>query len=90
MDNLSAVFPEIKCTYNPKDIPWPNSVVWTVQPRIGPRVYEWMESKDIQNVSWANGQVRIIPHHNSILSDVFQCIVLPSGFIAIGKNVQAG
>lgn len=90
MDLMSNIFPEFHVSDDPKKIPWADAVVWTVQPRIGPRVYEWIEKKDIQNVSWVNGDVRIIPNLNSVLSDTFQCIVLPSGFIAVGKNIQPG
>ena len=90
MDSLSAVFPEIKCSDDVKKIPWADAVVWCVQPRIGPRVYEWIEKEEIRNVSWTGGEVRILPNGNSILSNYFQCLVLPACFITIGKNVQVG
>lgn len=90
MDSLAQVIPEIKSSDNASQIPWPNAVVWCIQPRLGPRVYEWLEQEHIQNVCWNNGLVRIIPHPDSILSNSCQCIVLPSGLIWIGKNIQAG
>jgi hypothetical protein len=90
MDTMAGIFPEFHVSDDPVKIPWADAVVWTVQPRIGPRVYEWIGKDDIQNVSWVNGSVRIIPHTDSILSDKFQCIVLPAGFITIGKNIQPG
>ncbi|MBI4656647.1 MAG: hypothetical protein HY746_07875 [Elusimicrobia bacterium] len=88
MDNLSQKFPEIKCSQDANEIPWENAVIWTSMPRVGPRVYEWIEDKDIRYVSWTNGIVSIMPSPNSILSDKAQCIILPAGFVWIGKNVK--
>ena len=88
MDSLGQKIPEIRYSAEAAEIPWDNAVVWTTMPRIGPRVYEWIESKDIRYVSWTNGIVNIMPDNNSMLSDKCQCIVLPSGFTWIGKNVK--
>ena len=88
MDSLAEKIPEIKFSSNAAEIPWDNAVVWTIMPRVGPRVYEWLEGEHIRYVSWTNGLVNIMPEHNSILSDKCQCIVLPSAFIWVGKKVK--
>ena len=88
MDSLGQKIPEIKFSSDAAEIPWENAVVWTTMPRIGPRVYEWIDARDIRYVSWTNGIVSIIPADSSILSDKCQCIVLPSGFTWVGKNVK--
>lgn len=90
MDSLAAKIPEIKFSSDANEIPWENAVVWTMMPRLGPRVYEWITREHIRYVSWTNGIVNIIPENDSILSDKCQCIVLPSAFIWIGKNVKTG
>ena len=88
MDSLSGKIPEIKFSSNAEEIPWDKAVVWTIMPRVGPRVYEWLDSEHIRYVSWTNGIVSIMPETNSIISDKCKCIVLPSGFIWIGKEVK--
>lgn len=88
MDSLGQKIPEIRYSADAAEIPWDSAVVWTTMPRVGPRVYEWIEAKDIRYVSWTNGIVNIMPENNSILSDKCQCIVLPAGFTWIGKNVK--
>ncbi|MCX5792263.1 MAG: hypothetical protein NTY45_08630 [Elusimicrobia bacterium] len=90
MDSLSKKIPEIKYSVDAEAIPWENAVVWTIMPRVGPRVYEWLEAEHIRYVSWTNGIVNIIPEHNSIISDKCQCIILPSGFVWVGKGVKVG
>jgi hypothetical protein len=90
MDSLSQVIPEIKSSSNAAEIPWKDAVVWAVQPRVGPRVYEWLGSEHIQYICWTNGLANIIPSPTSILSSSCQCIILPSGFIWVGKNVRVG
>ncbi len=90
MDSMAAKIPEIKFSSNAEEIPWDNAVVWTTMPRVGPRVYEWLEGSHIRYVSWSSGVVNIMPESNSILSDHCQCIVLPSAFVWIGKNVKVG
>ena len=88
MDSLAEKIPEIKFSSNAAEIPWDNAVVWTIMPRVGPRVYEWLEGGHIRYVSWTNGIVTILPENNSILSDKCQCIVLPSAFIWVGSKVK--
>jgi len=88
MDSLSKKIPEIKFSSNAEEIPWDKAVVWTIMPRVGPRVYEWLEAEHIRYVSWSSGLVSILPEQNSIVSAHCQCIVLPSGFIWIGKDVK--
>jgi len=88
MDSLGEKIPEIKYSSDTKEIPWDNAVVWTMMPRVGPRVYEWLEKEHIRYISWTNGIVSIMPDDHSILSDKCQCIVLPSAFIWVGKNVK--
>lgn len=90
MDSLAARIPEIKFSSNAEEIPWENAVVWTIMPRVGPRVYEWLEGEHIRSVSWTNGIVSILPEKDSILSEKCQCMVLPSGFVWVGKNVKVG
>ena len=90
MDSLAAKIPEIKYSSEAGEIPWEKAVVWTVMPRVGPRVYEWLEAEHIRYVSWNNVIVNIIPSPNSIISDKCQCIVLPSGFVWVGKSVNVG
>jgi hypothetical protein len=88
MDSLEQKFPEIKCSADAAAIPWENAVVWSVMARVGPRVYEWIEASHIRYVSWTNGIVNIMPESSSMLSDKCQCIVLPSAFTWIGRNVK--
>jgi len=88
MDSLAGKIPEIKFSSEAGEIPWGKAVVWTMMPRVGPRVYEWIEAEHIRYVSWTNGIVTIMPENNSILSDKCQCIVLPSAFIWVGKDVK--
>ncbi len=88
MDSLAAKIPEIKYSSEAGEIPWDNAVVWCIMPRVGPRVYEWITSNHIRYVSWTNGIVNIIPDNNSILSEKCQCMILPSGFVWVGKNVK--
>jgi len=88
MDSLGQKIPEIKFSSDANEIPWDKAVVWTMMPRVGPRVYEWIDSEHIRSVSWINGIVSILPEHSSILSSHCQCIVLPSAFIWIGKEVK--
>ncbi|MBI5742935.1 MAG: hypothetical protein HY952_00135 [Elusimicrobia bacterium] len=88
MDSMAAKIPEIKFSSNAEEIPWDNAVVWTSQPRVGPRVYEWLEAPHIRYVSWSNGLVNILPENSSILSSHCHCIVLPSAFVWIGKEVK--
>lgn len=90
MDSLGEKIPEFKFSSDAKEIPWENAVVWSIMPRVGPRVYEWIEKEHIRYVSWTNGIVNIIPHKDSILSDKCQCIILPAGFTWVGKNVNVG
>ncbi len=88
MDSLSAKIPEIKYSSDAAEIPWDNAVVWSSMPRVGPRVYEWIDAEHIRYVSWTNGIVTIMPEDSSILSNSCQCIVLPSAFVWVGKNVK--
>lgn len=88
MDPLGLKIPELKCSSEVNEIPWDNAVVWTVMPRVGPRVYEWIEGEHIRYVSWTNGIVNIIPENSSMLSSHCQCIVLPAGFTWVGKNIK--
>lgn len=88
MDSLAQKIPEIKFSSDTAEIPWDTAVVWTIMPRIGPRVYEWLEDRHIRYVSWSNGIVSMIPHPDSIVSNHCQCIILPSAFVWIGKNVK--
>lgn len=88
MDSLSAKIPEIKASSNVEEIPWDKAVVWSIMPRVGPRVYEWIDAEHIRYVSWTSGIVTVMPEYKSILSDKCQCIVLPSGFVWVGKNVN--
>jgi len=90
MDSLGQKIPEIKYSSDANEVPWENAVVWTIMPRVGPRVYEWLEKEHIRYVSWTNGLVNILPEKDSILNDKCQCIVLPSGFVWVGKNVNVG
>ncbi len=90
MDSFGQKIPEIKYSSDANEVPWEGAVVWTIMPRLGPRVYEWIEAKHIRYVSWTNGIVSILPENDSILSDKCQCIVLPAGFTWIGKNVKVG
>ncbi len=90
MDELSKKIPEIKFSKDVNEIPWEKAVVWSSMPRLGPRVYEWVLDEDIRYVSWTNGIVSIIPHDNSFLSSKCQCIVVPQGFVWVGKNVKTG
>lgn len=90
MDSLAGKIPEIKYSSDAGEIPWDNAVVWTIMPRVGPRVYEWLEAEHIRYVSWSNGIVSIMPSPTSILSDKAQCIVLPSAFIWVGKKINVG
>jgi hypothetical protein len=88
MDSLAQKIPEIKFSSDANEVPWDNAVVWTIMPRVGPRVYEWLEGAHIRYVSWSSGIVTILPDQNSILSSHCQCIVLPAGFVWIGKEVK--
>ncbi len=88
MDSLANKIPEIKFSSAAEEIPWDGAVVWSQMPRVGPRVYEWLDAEHIRYVSWSNGIVSIMPENNSILSDKCQCIILPSAFIWVGKNVK--
>ncbi|HOW89826.1 MAG TPA: hypothetical protein PL037_06060 [Elusimicrobiales bacterium] len=88
MDSLAKKIPEIKFSPDAEAIPWDNAVVWSVMPRVGPRVYEWLESEHIRYVSWTSGLVSIMPDQNSIISNHCQCIILPAAFIWVGKNVK--
>ncbi|MDD5209579.1 MAG: hypothetical protein PHV36_09340 [Elusimicrobiales bacterium] len=88
MDSLGQKIPEIKYSSDANEIPWDSAVVWTIMPRVGPRVYEWVEAQHIRYVSWTNGLVNIMPENSSILSNSCQCMVLPSGFVWVGKNVK--
>ncbi|MDA8242678.1 MAG: hypothetical protein M0025_00970 [Elusimicrobia bacterium] len=90
MDSLAGKIPEIKCSSDAGEIPWDDAVVWSQMPRVGPRVYEWIEGTHIRYVSWSSGLVNIMPDNNSILSSHCQCIVLPSAFVWVGKNVKVG
>ncbi|MBI4350119.1 MAG: hypothetical protein HY550_01665 [Elusimicrobia bacterium] len=90
MDSLAVKIPEIKFSSDANEIPWENAVVWTIMPRLGPRVYEWLEKEHIRSVSWTNGIVSILPEKDSVLSDKCLCIVLPAVFTWIGKNVNVG
>ena len=89
MDSLAKKIPEIKFSSDAEDVPWGKAVVWTIMPRIGPRVYEWLDAEHIRYVSWTNGIVSILPEPNSILSNHCQCLILPSAFIWIGKDVKS-
>lgn len=88
MDSLAKKIPEIKFSSDAAEIPWDNAVVWTIMPRVGPRVYEWLEAEHIGSVSWTNGIVSILPERSSILSDKCQCLILPAALIWIGKNIK--
>ena len=88
MDSLGQKIPELKCSSDANEIPWENAVVWSIMPRVGPRVYEWIEREHIRSVSWTNGIVSILPDRDSILNDKCQCIILPSGFTWVGKTVK--
>ncbi len=88
MDGLSEKIPEIKTSKDVNEIPWKTAVVWSSMPRIGPRVYEWVSDEDIRYVSWTNGIVTILPKQDSILSANCQCIVVPQGFVWIGRDVK--
>ena len=88
MDSLGQKIPEIKYSSEANEIPWENAVVWTIMPRVGPRVYEWVEAQHIRYVSWTNGLVNLMFENSSILSSSCQCMILPSGFIWVGKNVK--
>ena len=88
MDSLGQKIPELKYSSDANEIPWDSAVVWTIMPRVGPRVYEWVEAQHIRYVSWTNGLVNIMPENSSILSNSCQCMVLPSGFVWVGKNVK--
>ncbi len=88
MDSLGQKIPEIKYSSDANEIPWDSAVVWTIMPRVGPRVYEWVEAQHIRYVSWTNGLVNLMPENSSILSNSCQCMVLPSGFVWVGKNVK--
>ncbi len=88
MDSLGQKIPEIKYSSDANEIPWADAVVWSIMPRVGPRVYEWVEARHIRYVSWTNGLVNLMPENSSILSNTCQCMVLPSGFVWVGKNVK--
>jgi hypothetical protein len=88
MDSLAKKIPEIKFSSDAAEIPWDNAVVWTAMPRVGPRVYEWIDGEHIRYVGWTNGIVTVMPDNRSILSSSCQCIVLPSAFIWVGRNVK--
>ena len=88
MDSLGEKIPEIKFSSDAAEIPWADAAVWTVMPRVGPRVYEWITKEHIRYVSWTNGIVSLMPETNSILSDKCSVMILPSGFVWIGKNVK--
>lgn len=88
MDSLAKKIPEIKYSSDAESIPWDKAVVWTVMPRVGPRVYEWLESEHIRYASWSKGIVSIMPSQDSILSNHCQCLILPAAFVWIGKDVQ--
>jgi len=90
MDSMGEKIPEIKYSSDASEVPWENAVVWTIMTRVGPRVYEWLGASDISYVSWTNGIVSIMPENSSMLHDVCQCIILPSGFVWVGKNVKVG
>ena len=61
MDSLGQKMPEFKYSSDANEIPWENAVVWSIMPRVGPRVYEWLEKEHIRYVSWTNGIVTIMP-----------------------------
>ena len=88
MDSLAKKVPEIKFSSDAEEIPWDKAVVWTIMPRVGPRVYEWLDAEHIRYVSWTNGIVSILPESKSILSNHCQCLILPAAFIWIGKDVK--
>lgn len=88
MDELSKKIPEIKFSTDVNEIPWDAAVVWSSMPRVGPRVYEWIEGKEIRYVSWTNGIVSIMPENDSFLSNKCQCIIVPHGFTWVGKNIK--
>lgn len=88
MDSLAKKIPEIKFSSDAEKIPWDNAVVWTIMPRVGPRVYEWLDGEHIRYVSWTNGIVSILPEDSSILSDHCKCLILPAAFVWIGKDVK--
>ena len=90
MDSFGQKIPEFKYSSDANEIPWENAVVWSIMPRVGPRVYEWLEKEHIGYFCWTNGIVNIMPDKDSILSDKCRCIVLPSGFVWVGKNVNVG
>jgi hypothetical protein len=88
MDSLAKKIPEIKTSCDVGEIPWDNAVVWTMMPRVEPRVYEWLDAENISYVSWTNGIVSILPESGSILGSHCQCLILPAAFVWIGKNVK--
>ena len=88
MDSLAKKIPEMKFSSDAEEIPWDKAVVWTIMPRVGPRVYEWLDAEHIRYVSWTNGIVSILPAESSILSNHCQCIILPAAFVWVGKNVK--
>ncbi|MFA6433875.1 MAG: hypothetical protein WCW52_04195 [Elusimicrobiales bacterium] len=88
MDSLARKIPEIKFSSDAEEIPWDKAVVWTIMPRVGPRVYEWLDAEQILYVSWTNGIVSILPAQGSVLSGRCQCLILPSAFIWVGKDVR--
>ncbi|HAH32081.1 MAG TPA: hypothetical protein DCL44_07190 [Elusimicrobia bacterium] len=88
MDSMGEKIPEIKYSSDAGEVPWEDAVVWTIMPRVGPRVYEWIGGEHIRYVSWTNGIVSIMPENSSMLSGMCQCLLLPSAFVWIGKHVK--
>jgi hypothetical protein len=88
MDSLFQTIPELKYSSDAAEVPWEDAVVWTIMPRVGPRVYEWLGTEHIRYISWTNGIVSIMPESTSMLHGKCQCIILPSGFVWIGKHVK--
>lgn len=83
MEEFIKTIPEIKKTKNVEEIDWINSVVWKEDD-----YFFYINSKEIQYVSWSFGIISIIPSSNSFLSDKFSAIIINSKQVFIGKNIK--
>ncbi len=86
MITLSTAIPEIQTAHAATDIPWKTAVVWITDDG-KTRTYEWITKEHIQYASWNNGTVSIMPKDTSILSELFNGIVLQGKMVFVGKEV---
>ncbi|MFA5162785.1 MAG: hypothetical protein WC421_11155 [Elusimicrobiales bacterium] len=87
MATLWDKFPQIKSSRDAAAVPWENSVVWVVEEANGQR-FDWIDTFDVEYVSWTNGNFSIRPHSESPLSHQVENIILQEKMIFVGKKVR--